>query len=124
MSKGKIIVADDDADITRLLQKILEREGYTAVAVGDGQAAVEAHRREKPDMMILDVAMPFKDGMTACEEIRRVDDRVLILMLTGQRAENDKVAGLGSGADDYLTKPFGDRELVSRIRSLFRRLDG
>ncbi|HMZ27657.1 MAG TPA: response regulator, partial [Elusimicrobiota bacterium] len=74
-----------------------------------------------PSLVILDVSMPLKDGVTVCDEIRRDDDRVLILMLTGQKKESDKVTGLSVGADDYLTKPFGEKELMARVRSLFRR---
>ncbi len=122
-SKGKILVADDDADITGLLQKVLKGEGYDVVAVNDGDAAVAAHEREKPDLMILDWAMPGKDGLQVCREVRQKDGRVLLLMLTGQKTEQKKVAGLVGGADDYITKPFGQKELLARIRSLFRRLD-
>ena len=122
-SKGKIVVADDDTDITGLLQKVLKAEGYDVAAVNDGDAAVAAHEREKPDLMILDWAMPGRDGLEVCREVRRKDDRVLLLMLTGQKTEQKKVAGLGGGADDYITKPFGQKELLARIRSLFRRLD-
>jgi two-component system response regulator VicR len=119
----KIILADDDTDITKLLEKLLKGEGYQVVAVNDGQAAMDAYHREKPGLLILDVSMPYKDGMTVCQEIRREDPLVLILMLTGQKTEKDKLAGLGKGADEYMTKPFGSRELLARIRSLFRRLE-
>jgi two-component system response regulator VicR len=122
-AKGKIIVADDDTDITGLLQKVLKAEGYDVVAVNDGDAAVAAHEREKPDLMILDWAMPGRDGLEVCREVRRKDGRVLLLMLTGQKTEQKKVAGLVGGADDYITKPFGQKELLARIRSMFRRLD-
>jgi DNA-binding response OmpR family regulator len=121
--KGKIVVADDDADITGLLVKLLKAEGYAVVAVNDGDAAVAAHEREKPDLMVLDWSMPGKDGLQVCQAVREKDSRVLILMLTGQKAEQKKVAGLAGGADDYLTKPFGQRELLARVRSMFRRLD-
>lgn len=121
--KGKIVVADDDHDITGLLEKILGAEGYDVVAVNDGDAAVQAHAREKPDLMVLDWSMPGKDGLQVCEEIRKTDDRVLLLLLTGQKTEQKKVAGLAGGADDYITKPFGQKEFLARVRSLFRRLD-
>ena len=121
--KGKIVVADDDADITGLLQKVLKAEGYDVTAVNDGDAAVEAHERVKPDLMILDWAMPGRDGLEVCKAVRQKDGRVLLLMHTGQKTEQKKVAGLVSGADDYITKPFGQKELLARIRSMFRRLD-
>jgi DNA-binding response OmpR family regulator len=122
-SKGRIIVADDDPDITGLLQKLLTGEGYSVVAVYDGDAALAAYDREKPDLMVLDWSMPGKDGLQVCAELRKRDSRVLLLMLTGQKTEQKKVAGLAGGADDYITKPFGQKEFLARIRSLFRRLD-
>lgn len=122
-SKGRILVADDDTDITGLLEKLLRAEGYEVIAVNDGEAAVAAHAREKPDLMVLDWSMPGRDGLQVCEEVRKKDDRVLLLMLTGQKTEQKKVAGLAGGADDYITKPFGQKEFLARIRSLFRRLD-
>lgn len=121
MTNGKIIVADDEKDITNFLKRLLEMEGYTVWAANDGQTALDLYRKEKPDLVILDVYMPMKDGITVCDEIRQTDEKVLILMLTGQKKEDDKVAGLSVGADDYLTKPFGQKELMARVRSLFRR---
>lgn len=123
MAKRKIVIADDDRDLTELLRRMLEIEGYSVVTANDGQAAIEAHKREKPDMLILDVNMPVKDGIQVCGEIRRQDKTVLILMLTGQKTQTNTVVGLGAGADGYVTKPFGSRELLARIKSLFRRLD-
>lgn len=122
-AKGKIVVADDDADITGLLVKLLTAEGYEVTPVNDGEAAVAAHARVKPDLMVLDWSMPGKDGLQVCEAVRATDGRVLLLMLTGQKTEKNKVAGLAGGADDYITKPFGQKEFLARIRSLFRRLD-
>ncbi len=121
MSKGKIVIADDEPDITFVLKRILELEGYTVWAANDGQAALDLYRREKPDLVILDLFMPIKDGVAVCAEIRGEDPSVLILMLTGQKKDTDKVTGLTAGADDYLTKPFGEKELLARVRSLFRR---
>lgn len=121
MTKGTIVVADDEKDITTFLKRLLEMEGYTVWAANDGQTALDLYRREKPQLVILDVFMPVKDGVTVCGEIREEDENVLILMLTGQKKEDDKVTGLSVGADDYLTKPFGEKELMARVRSLFRR---
>ncbi|HRY28996.1 MAG TPA: response regulator [Elusimicrobiota bacterium] len=121
MSAGKILLADDDRYITQILEDMLVREGYSVSVVHDGAAALEAYRKENPDLLILDVSMPLKDGLSVCEEIRRTDQDVLILMLTAQRAQVNTVQGLTVGADDYMTKPFGPKELLARIRSLFRR---
>ena len=121
MNRGKIVIADDEVDITRIVRRMLEVEGYAVWSANDGQAALDLYRQEKPDLLILDVSMPVKDGVAVCEEIRREDGRVLILMLTGQKKEWDKVTGLSAGADDYLIKPFGEKELLARVRSLFRR---
>jgi DNA-binding response OmpR family regulator len=123
MARKKILVADDDPDITRLLKGLLEEEGYEVIMANDGQKALDFYRSERPGLLILDVIMPGKDGLTLCEEIRREDSSVLILMLTGQRTVDTKVTGLSSGADGYLTKPFGARELIARVKSLFRRLN-
>jgi DNA-binding response OmpR family regulator len=124
MSLGRIVVADDEKDITFFVRRLLEMEGYTAWEANDGQAALDLYRRERPDLMILDVSMPMKDGMEVCAEIRKEDEGVLILMLTGQKKETDKVTGLTLGADDYLTKPFGEKELMARVKGLFRRPRG
>ncbi len=121
MTKGTIVVADDEIDITNFLKRLLEMEGYTVWTANDGQAALDLYRKEKPQLVILDVFMPVKDGVSVCGEIREEDENVLILMLTGQKKEDDKVTGLSVGADDYLTKPFGEKELMARVRSLFRR---
>ncbi|MBK6881263.1 MAG: response regulator [Elusimicrobia bacterium] len=121
-TKGKIVIADDEVDITRIVKRMLELEGYTVWAANDGQAALDLYRQHKPDLLILDVSMPVKDGVAVCGEVRETDNQILLLMLTGQKKEQDKVIGLGAGADDYLTKPFGEKELMARVRSLFRRL--
>lgn len=120
----KILFADDDPDFSKILCSTLQQSGYNLVTVADGQAAVDAFKKERPELVILDVDMPIKNGIQACEEIRELDDRVLILILTGRaKTQIHKADGLVKGADDYLTKPFGPRELIARIRSLYRRLD-
>lgn len=118
-SKGKIVIADDEEDITRIVKRMLELEGYTVWAANDGQAALDLYRREKPQLVILDVSMPLKDGVTVCDEIRRGDDRGLILILTGQKKETDKGTGLSVGAGGYLTKPFGGKEFIAPVRPPF-----
>jgi DNA-binding response OmpR family regulator len=121
MTNGKIVIADDEKEITFFVRRLLEMAGYTVWAANDGDGAIELYRKEKPDLLILDVFMPGKTGVMVCEEIRKQDEKVLILMLTGQKKDDDKVVGLTAGADDYLTKPFGEKELLARVRSLFRR---
>jgi DNA-binding response OmpR family regulator len=121
MTNGKIVIADDEKEITFFVRRLLEMAGYTVWVANDGDGAIELYRKEKPDLLILDVFMPGKTGVMVCEEIRKQDEKVLILMLTGQKKEDDKVVGLTAGADDYLTKPFGEKELLARVRSLFRR---
>jgi DNA-binding response OmpR family regulator len=122
MTNGKIVIADDEKEITFFVRRLLEMAGYTVWVANDGDGAIELYRKEKPDLLILDVFMPGKTGVMVCEEIRKQDEKVLILMLTGQKKDDDKVVGLTAGADDYLTKPFGEKELLARVRSLFRRL--
>jgi DNA-binding response OmpR family regulator len=119
----KIVIVEDDPGISEALQQLLELEDFQVIAAHNGQEAVDIHRLEKPDLMIMDVSMPVKDGLTACKEIRAVDDRVLILMLTAQKVQVNSVLGLDAGADAYLTKPFGPKELIARIKSLLRRLE-
>ncbi|MBI4396451.1 MAG: response regulator, partial [Elusimicrobia bacterium] len=113
----------DDHDITNLLKRMLEIEGYSVVVVHDGQAALDAYRNERPALMVLDISMPIKNGVEVCQEIRQEDTETLILMLTGQKTQTNTVIGLSAGADAYVPKPFGSRELLARIKSLFRRLE-
>jgi DNA-binding response OmpR family regulator len=120
---ARVLVVEDDEHIRDLVLLHLRLEGLSPVAVGDGNEALRLARTEPFDAVVLDLMLPGLDGVTVCRAIRR-DSRntdVPILMLTARREEADKVLGLDSGADDYLTKPFGVRELVARVRALLRR---
>jgi two-component system, OmpR family, alkaline phosphatase synthesis response regulator PhoP len=118
-----VLIADDDADLVEGLRWYLEAEDFRVTTVSDGEAALEAVRKEQPDVVILDVMMPGIDGITACGIIRGESD-VFIMMLSARDGELDKVRALSTGADDYLTKPFSSNELVARIHALLRRAHG
>src|SRR6476646_12031344 len=122
-SRGRVLVVEDDAHIRDLVVLHLQLEGLTAVAAGDGATGLRLAKADPFDLLILDVMLPQLDGVTVCRAVRResMNGDVPILMLTARREESDKVLGLESGADDYLTKPFGVRELVARVRALLRR---
>jgi two-component system response regulator VicR len=116
-----ILIADDETNITDVCARYLEREGYRVLTAADGDEALELWRRESPDLIVLDLMMPKKDGWQVCEEILREQD-VPIVMLTARGEEADKLTGLTMGADDYMTKPFSPRELVLRVKAILRRL--
>ena len=116
-----ILFAEDDPEICEWVAVALERDTCRVRAVDNGAAAVQAYAEKRPDLMILDVMMPKMSGWDVVAEIRRRDRAVPILMLTAKAAEQDKVMGLGLGADDYLTKPFGLAELRARVAALLRR---
>jgi len=122
-STARALLVEDDQHIRELVELHLQLEGLTVVSVGDGNEALALARAEGFDLMVLDLMLPGLDGVTVCRAIRRESRNtdVPILMLTARRDEVDKVLGLDSGADDYLTKPFGVRELVARVRALLRR---
>lgn len=119
----RILVVDDEDKIRLLIRKYAEFEGYTVFEAGDGMQAVEMCRRESFDIIILDVMMPFLDGMSACREIRRTSDTPIIL-LTARSEEYDKIGGFQSGADDYVVKPFSPKELMLRIEAIIKRSKG
>ena len=120
---ARVLVVEDEPNIRELVCLHLRHEGYVCDAVGDGQSALDRAVAEPYDLMVLDVMLPGIDGLSLCRAIRngRLNHDVPILILTARREEADKVVGLESGADDYLTKPFGVRELVARARALLRR---
>src|SRR5258708_7896147 len=118
-----ILIVEDDLDIRRLVADLLRREGF-GVEEADGAAAMdEVLARMRPDLVILDLMLPGEDGLSICRRIR-AQDALPILMLTAKSDEIDRVVGLEMGADDYLTKPFGPRELLARVRAVLRRTNG
>lgn len=119
--KARILIAEDDAEIRTALERILRFEGYEVIAVADGAAALEAVTDQRPDAIVLDVMMPFLDGLGVCRRLRENGNRTPILMLTARDDIPDRVAGLDAGADDYLAKPFDLDELLARLRALLRR---
>lgn len=118
-----ILVVDDEPRVARLARDYLEKNGFRVLIAADGQSALTLARREKPDLVILDLMLPFIDGREVCRILRRESD-VPIIMLTALSEEIDQVTGLEIGADDYITKPFSVRALVARVRALLRRTRG
>ena len=123
MAPKKIIIADDERDIVELVAYNLEREGFSVLKAFDGRGAWEMVRKEKPDLVILDLMMPEVPGMEVCRMIRSHPETaaIPIIMLTAKSEPLDRILGLEIGADDYLTKPFHVRELVARVRAVLRR---
>ena len=118
---AKILVVDDEKPIADIIKYSLEQEGFSVLVAYDGVEALRLALLERPDLIVLDIMLPEKDGFTVCREIRK-DLTVPILMLTAKDTEMDKVLGLELGADDYVTKPFSTRELIARVRAILRRM--
>lgn len=119
-ASARILVVDDDSRIAASVRRALIYEGYEVEVASDGLSALATARSREPDLIVLDVMLPGLDGMDVCRKLRR-DTNVLILMLTALDATADRVQGLDTGADDYLTKPFAYEELLARVRALLRR---
>lgn len=120
MLKGKrILVVDDSVEIRQILRILLEGEGYEVIEAEDGSSAIK-QAENNPDLIVLDINMPNKDGFSVCVEIRKTSF-VPILFLTARNVESDKILGLSAGADDYISKPFSNAELLIRIKTLLRR---
>jgi len=117
-----VLVVDDEPTLVAALKYNLEREGYRVLTAADGGAALDVARSRRPDLLVLDLMLPVMDGLEVCRALRR-EMSVPILMLTAKGEEIDKVVGLEIGADDYVTKPFGMRELLARVRALLRRVE-
>ena len=118
----KLLLVEDDVEIADFLRRGLAAEGYAVDVVGDGQPALDAARRRAYDLVLLDLLLPEVDGLTVCRALREEQPSLMILMLTARDSRDDKVLGLRSGADDYLTKPFDFAELLARIEALLRRV--
>ncbi len=116
-----MLIAEDDRGVRESLTRALRFEGYDVQAVNDGSQALEAVMGQVPDVAILDVMMPYIDGLTVCRQLRQRNHQLPILMLTARHEVSDRVAGLDAGADDYLVKPFAMSELTARLRALLRR---
>lgn len=115
-----ILVSDDNPQISEILQKYLQSEGYAVVTAQDGQQALDLFFSHAPDLILLDVMMPKLDGFEVCRQLRKVSD-VPILMITARGEDEDRINGLDYGADDYIVKPFSTGELMARIRAVLRR---
>jgi two-component system alkaline phosphatase synthesis response regulator PhoP len=118
-----ILVVDDEARIVKLARDYLERAGFRVLSAGDGVTALAVARRDRPDLIVLDLLLPGMDGLDVCRALRRESD-VPIIMLTARAEEADRLIGLELGADDYITKPFSPRELAARVRTVLRRVGG
>jgi two-component system alkaline phosphatase synthesis response regulator PhoP len=116
----KILIADDEPNILISLEYLMKREGYQVLVARDGQEALDAILRERPDLVLLDVMMPVKTGYEVCQEVRASESvrDTLILMLTAKGRETDLAKGLALGANAYMTKPFSTKELVGRVREM------
>lgn len=121
--KQRILLVDDDPNISHLVRLYLEKEGFDVTEAARGDEALEAFRRETPALVLLDVMLPGMDGLQVLKEIRKTS-KVPVIMLTARDETFDKVLGLELGADDYVTKPFGTAELLARIRTALRRAEG
>lgn len=120
MGKQKVMIVDDDSRIRDLLRLYLEKAGFQVTEADNGIAALLLYQQNKPDIILLDIMMPILDGLETCRQIRKMDSTPIIL-LTARSEEDDKLLAFGSGADDYVEKPFNPSEVVARIRAILRR---
>lgn len=122
-SEFLVVVAEDDPSVRNAVERVLELEGYQVKTANDGNAALDLIVSSKPHAVVMDVMMPFADGLTVTRELRHRGNRTPILLLTARHEVGDRVAGLDAGADDYLVKPFAVDELLARVRALLRRYE-
>ena len=118
-----VLIVDDDVRLVEMLRRTLAYEGYRVITASDGQEALARVQEQRPDVVVLDWLMPKLDGLTVIQRLRMAGDATPVLMLTARDAVEDRVAGLDSGADDYLVKPFAPAELLARVRALLRRAE-
>jgi len=126
MSKEKILVVDDEQDLVKLIRYHLEKEGYKVISAYNGEDALFLTRKERPDLIILDLMLPGIDGLEICKKLKADQElaHTAIIMLTAKGEEADITMGLKLGADDYITKPFSPKELVARVQAVLRRMQG
>ncbi|MES2933039.1 MAG: response regulator transcription factor [Pseudomonadota bacterium] len=117
----KILIAEDDRHIGEGLCAVVEVEGYTPLLASDGEQALQLFNSHRPQVVLLDIMMPRRDGYAVCREIRKIDNDVPVIFISAKSEEIDRVIGLELGADDYIMKPFGTREVIARIRAVTRR---
>ncbi len=120
MGKEKILIVEDDNDLANLIKDYLSIDGYIGIIAEDGKKAIELAKNEKFSLVILDIMLPFVDGITVCRNIRETS-HIPIIMLSAKSGEMDKILSLGVGADDYMTKPFSPMELIARVKAHLRR---
>ena len=123
MSKGKILIVEDDRDIAGMVEYNLIEEGYETISAFNGEDGVRLAKKERPDLIILDIMLPIIDGFEVCKILKKeqITSDIPVIILSAKSQETDKVVGLELGADDYITKPFSPRELIARIRAILRR---
>lgn len=121
MSSERLLIIEDELPMRTALQDLLAAEGYRVMSAADGETGLRRAMEEKPDLILLDIMMPKLDGFALCAELRRLEQRMPVLMLTAKGLVQDRVTGLDAGADDYLVKPFSTEELLARVRALLRR---
>ena len=119
----RILVVDDDATVSEVVARYLQRDGYTVETVADGRLALDRALAEPPDLVVLDLMLPGVDGLEVCRRLRALAP-VPIVILTARSQESDRIVGLDLGADDYVSKPFSTKELVARVRAVLRRAKG
>lgn len=121
MAKEKILIVEDEKDLVKLLKYNLEKEGYRVVSAFDGESGLSLFRKEKPDLVLLDIMLPKLDGFEFCKAVRQ-ESKTPIVMVTAKTDEVDRILGLELGADDYVTKPYSVREVMARVKAVLRRV--